>query len=150
MFSIDLVDKTVIDRFATASAFTSLETTNWLVDMAMWIKADLKQRVPVKTGALKSSIRYELSKAATGGGEATYHSVFYGKYVDEGTQPFTVHATSKPMAFYRGSDRIFAMVVNNPGIKARNFTLDTLEAAAPEANRQAELVAERVFKAVIG
>jgi hypothetical protein len=151
MFAITLEDGGLLERLTAAPEVLSRETTNWLVDMAMWIKADLKQRVPVKTGNLKNSIRYELNRSSTGG-DATFHSVFYGKTLDEGVSPFTINSRGQrpPLVFAMGNDKVFANTVKHPGIKARNFTIETLEASEPEAGRQADAIAERIFKAVIG
>jgi hypothetical protein len=150
MFQIEVENSSIFDRLAAAPDVLNREMTSWLVDMAQWIKRDLQMRVPVKTGTLKSSIRYELSRSESGG-EATFYSVFYGKYIDEGTKPFTILAKNgKPMVFERGDEKVFTMRVANPGIKPRDFTLQTLDAAADEADRQAEEVGDRIFRSVIG
>lgn len=149
MFAITLEDAGLRGRMMAAPAVLSRETTNWLVDMAMWVKDDLKRRVPVKTGALKNSLRYELTHEANGG-SATFHSVFYGKTLDEGVSPFTISAKGTRLAFTMGSDKVFANTVKHPGIKAREFTIQTWEASESEAGRQADTIAERVFKAVVG
>lgn len=144
-FNITLDNPEITRQLTQVGESLDRELTNWLVDMAMWVKADLKQRVPVKTGQLKNSIRYEIAN-----GEATFHSVFYGDILDRGSKPFTIQpAGAKTMAFYSGGEQIFATTVKHPGIKPRNFTIETLEAAEAESGRQADVIAERIFRAVV-
>lgn len=150
MFNIEAQGiSTQLERFGLAHAALSRETNNWLVDMAMWTKDDLKRRVPVKSGTLKNSLRYELEHKSNGG-EASFHAVWYGKELDEGIRSFTITAQpGKPMAFFRGGDRVFAMTVNHPGVKARHWTVETLEAAHPEADRQMDAISERIYRTVM-
>ena len=151
MFAIQLDNGAQLAKqFEVAGALVTDEVRVWLRGMAQWTLEDLRQRVPVKTGALKNSLRFDVAENATGG-DATFYGNDYGAMLDAGAAPFTIQAKGgKPMVFVRGGDKIFAMSVNHPGYKAREFTLQTLTSAEPEADRLADEVADRIWKAVIG
>ncbi|MCZ8512406.1 hypothetical protein O9H85_08160 [Paenibacillus filicis] len=154
MFNISIENSMLIDQLASSQERVVHETTNWLVDMSIWVKNDLKNRVPVKKGNLKNSVRYELQPHANGGGEATFHSVWYGQVLDEGSDPskdpYVIKAKKKALVFEHGGEKVFAMTVQHKAIKPRNFTLETLNAALTEADKQADDLAERIFKGVVG
>lgn len=150
MFQITLEGP--IDGFGAIPALLNTESVRWLDDMSEWITSDLKQRVPVKTGQLRDSIRAKIERRA-GGGEATFFSVFYGSYVDEGTASYNggnwytiMPVNAKALHFWnRNGEEVFAASVRHPGVKPRNFTMGTLEEAEKEADQRADSIAERIF-----
>lgn len=159
MFQIEIENPGLIRSLGGLGDVTKQKTRRWLSDMAEWVREDLKARVPVKTGRLKASIGFEIAETV-GGGEATFYADakdqngnYYGRFVDEGTGKYgpsgqVIRAQNgKPFHFQQHGQEWFHWSLD--GMKPRNFTQKTFRASIEEADRQAELVAESIFRTVV-
>ena len=106
-----------------------------VMDTAMTVQAEAQSRAPVKSGRLRNSIsiRYPNPLTAIIGPQ-----VEYGVYQEFGTGsrgefptgPYTI--TAKPgklLRFKVGAKVVFARSVTHPGVRARHYMRDGLEAA---------------------
>lgn len=151
MFQLTIENPSMVGSIANTSAVVERELKAWHENMAKWIQADLRKRVPTKTGTLQSSIRYEID-----GNEATFHAeaqnrgFFYGVGLDEGTNPHVITAKkAKTLAFTtKSGDRVFKFSVNHPGTKPMNFTIDSIEASEREADSHHDVITQRIWAVI--
>ena len=81
----------------------------------------LMRNSPVDHGLLKSWFLDSLSSD-----EAVIKSpAEYAKWVNDGTQPYTITPTSKKALYWEGADHP-VRVVHHPGIRGRHFVEDSL------------------------
>lgn len=151
MFSITLQGDALLKGFIELPSVIERETDTLFVDMAEWIKNDLKARAPSETGKLRDSIRYEIKENGSHK-EAVFHALPYGVFVDEGTGKYgpTGHVikTSKVMAFEQHGQKWFHTRLE--GQKPKRFTEKTFKASINELDRRVDAISERIFRAVIG
>ncbi|UJF36633.1 HK97 gp10 family phage protein [Paenibacillus hexagrammi] len=148
--NFDFEDFGFIKNVQELPVIVERETTNLLVDMAIWIKADLKKQVPVKTGNLRSSVRYELKDGYEK--DASFFSVDYGKWIDEGTGVYgpsgkRIRPATKKAMYWKAENKFMSSIA---GIKPRKFTQKTFRGALREVDPLIDSAASRIFRDVIG
>lgn len=136
-------------KLSRMAATTEMATTNLAVDMATWVKTDLKQRVPSQTGKLRNSIRYEINDSGLDK-EVTFFAEDYAKFVDEGTGVYGPRHkyiyTKRVMKFDQSGQTWFHRKLD--GQKAQKFTSKTFQSSLREANSQLQNAGEWIMRAV--
>lgn len=124
-----------VKRYLSAAANIDYEMKTMMVDMGEFGLKTLKRNVPVKTGALRDSIKYELVKTDRGyqikytaDAQTISNAAYYVDYVDQGTHPHTIIPRDKRALhfFDRNGNERFAQRVNHPGAKASRFSTRSL------------------------
>lgn len=83
----------------------------------------MQAEAPVKTGALRQSIRYADGKIT---------AIGYANFVAHGTRPHEIAPRSaRVLAFQAGGQMVFARRVMHPGTRANDFPRRALEGATP-------------------
>jgi HK97 gp10 family phage protein len=84
----------------------------------------MREKVPVRTGALKASIIKDLRDYEAFIGP----TVPYAVYVEYGTRPHIIRpVNASVLAFKVGGRTVFTPIVRHPGTKARPFIRETVE-----------------------
>lgn len=133
-----------VTRLAEALRESGAEAGNTtqgvLLQSANYIKADMEQRAPVRTGRLRQSIAITVDGSGVKIGPHTEYAAF----VEFGTKPHVIEARNKKaLAFMMGNTRVVVKRVNHPGSRAKPFVrpafedwVNTLGVLAAEANIQ--------------
>lgn len=121
-----------------ASHNAEVTTQGVLVNAANYIKAEMEQRVPVRTGKLRQSIAIKVENEKVTIGPNTE----YDEFVEFGTRPHKITAKNKKaLSFTVGGTKVVVKSVNHPGTRAKPYVrpafeawVDTLGQLAAEAN----------------
>lgn len=111
-----------------------------ILSSASFIKADMEQRVPVRTGRLKQSIAIRVEGDQVIIGPHTE----YANFVEFGTRPHIIKAKNKKALAFRGPNgMVFVKQVHHPGTKPHPYVrpafedwVQTLGTNAAQANVQ--------------
>lgn len=102
--------------------------TEWADDMGPRIRSALQEEAPVRSGRLRSSIRYSRSFDATQAGMEFSTNVPYAGYVKNGTAPHLIRpVAARSLHWVSGGHSHFARVVHHPGTRANDFPRRALE-----------------------
>lgn len=103
-------------------------------DIALRIEREAKERAPVNTGTLRSSIAHEVNEIAKGYEAVVGTNIEYAADVEFGTGPHTI--TGDPLRFTVGGEVVFAKEVQHPGTPAQPYLGPALDAAADYITRR--------------
>jgi HK97 gp10 family phage protein len=102
------------------------------------IRDEAKRLAPVKTGALRSSVRVSTRQQINGqitatiraGGKTKTGDAFYAHFVEYGTEPHAIKPRPKGLFKVLKIGGVFVRSVNHPGAKARPFMRPAFDASA--------------------
>lgn len=93
---------------------------------ALAIEGDAKQRAPIKTGFLRSSIQMHDPRVGDAEAEVIVGAE-YGILVERGSQPHTIEPKSKKALYWKGATSPVRRV-SHPGTKAKPFLEPAVDA----------------------
>jgi hypothetical protein len=117
MIEIKLNPSNLAERFARLQSRLPSQLENQRKKLRQIVLQATKRQTPVKTGALKASLRW-----VTTGDTDVLWGIYYGQYVITGTRPHVIEpVNAKALRFMIGGQVIFAKSVNHPGTKPNDF-----------------------------
>lgn len=111
------------------------EIKGWITDLAVWIKDELKSRVPVKTGTLQRSIRYTTDYRGADEIRVNFYWEWYGDILDNGSQAKgIIYPTSaKVFKFTIGGSTVYSKWVDHKGMKGKDWSGAVFDVAEVKA-----------------
>ncbi|AFK87708.1 hypothetical protein Tsac_2855 [Thermoanaerobacterium phage THSA-485A] len=119
MIEIKIEPEDIQEKIAELQSGLEEQLSVMRKQVADLLQNSLKAHVPVRTGALRDSLRFEDT-----GNTSVLWGKYYGRYVITGTKPhdiYPVHA--KVLHFYweKIGKEVFLAHVHHPGTKANDF-----------------------------
>lgn len=99
-----------------------------LVRRVLAVQSMAKGLCPVRSGRLRSSIRWRIERDARGPVGIVGTDVEYAYWVHEGTGPHPIEARDALALYWEGAEHP-VVSVNHPGTRPRPFLRDSLRAA---------------------
>jgi hypothetical protein len=116
-----------MSKFDEAIAEMKRKREQTIEEIAVFVEAEAKQRVKVKTGELRRKITHvtehgdEVSRAKVGS------NLEYTQTLEEGSSPHTIRSNDgKPLRFKINGNWVVVDQVNHPGTRAQPFLLPSI------------------------
>lgn len=101
-----------------------------MLRVSVELQNELRQACPVRTGLLRISIKVRPTEDGSG---LIISMLHYGKYVEFGTNPYTITPKNKKaLAFSVNGDPVVVARVRHPGIRPNPFIRTTIRTKLPK------------------